>query len=140
MGLTIRVFIIDDEDSLVRLPIAKYERLLRRDPNESLMQYADKRIRYASVIAETENRKPFKIIRIEYAYLFFNSLGFIDSKEREKEIRLGMDMIPSYGEARESRRVIDAQHKFAKRRYKNRYLWTPSRELEVAIVDAVLSP
>ena len=135
-----RIFIVNDDDSLRRLPNAKYERMLNRDPKEPLMQYADKRIRYASVIFETENRRPVKIIRIEYSYLFFDSEGFIDSKEREKEIRLGMDMIPSYGDARESRRVIDAQHKFAKRRYKNQYLWTPSRELEVAIVDAVLSP
>ena len=32
MGLSIRVFIVEDDDSIKRLPLAQYERLLERDP------------------------------------------------------------------------------------------------------------
>ena len=85
MGLTMRIFIINDDDSLRRIPNTKYERMLRGDLNEPLMQYADKRIPYVLVIFETENRKPNKIIRIQYSYLIFDSKGFLDSQERERE-------------------------------------------------------
>ena len=139
MGLTMRVYIINDDDSLRRLPNAKYERMLRGDLNEPLMQYADKRIRYALVIVETENRKPNKIIRIEYSYLFFNSKGYLDTQEMDREMRLGINMVPPIMDDGKNPTVINAEYKFAKKRYTERYLWTPSNELEVAVVDAVFS-
>ena len=139
MGLTMRIFIINDDDSLRRIPNAKYERMLRGDPNEPLLEYADKRIRYALAIVETENRKPNKIIRIQYSYLFFDSKGFLDTQERERGMQLGVNMVPPFVNEGINSNVIDAEYKFAQKRYKERYLWTPARELEVAIVDAVFS-
>jgi len=139
MVLTMRIFIINDDDSLRRHPNAKYERMLRGDPNDPLMQYADKRIRYALVIVETESRKPNKIIRIQYSYLYFDSKGFLDTQERERGMQLGVKMVPQYVDEGKNSNVINAEYKFANKRYKERYLWTPSRELEVAIVDAVFS-
>ena len=47
MGLSIRVFIVEDDDSINRLPLAKYERLLKRSSDERLLKYAGKRVRYA---------------------------------------------------------------------------------------------
>ena len=134
-----RVYIINDDDSLRRIPNAKFERMLRGDPNEALMQYADKRIRHALVIVETENRKPNKIIRIQYSYLFFDSRGFLDTQEMDREMQLGINMVPPIMDDEKNSTVINAEYKFAKKSYTERYLWTPSRELEVAIVDAVFS-
>ena len=134
-----RIFIINGDDSLRRLPNAKYERMLRCDPNEPLIQYAGKRIRYALVIVETENRKPNKIIRIQYSYMFFDSKGFLDTQERERGMQLGVNMVPPFVDEGKNSTVINAEYKFTRKRYKERYLWTPTRELEVAIVDAVFS-
>ena len=139
MGLSLRIFIINDDGTFSRLAVSRYERLLRNDPEERLKQFAGKRIQYALVILETENRKPSKIIRIQYSYLFFDSEGFIDTEEREKEIRLGINMVPTYEEDQEARNVITAHHKFAKKRHSDRYGWAPSKELEEAIIDAVFS-
>ena len=139
MGLTMRIFIINDDDSLRRLPNAKYERMLRLDPNGPLIEYANKRIRYVLVIVETENRKPKKILRIEYSYLFFDSKGLLDIQEREREMQLGVSMVPAFMADGKTSTVNNAQYKFAKKRYKERYSWTPSREREVAIADAVFS-
>ena len=49
MGIGIRVFLVDDNDSLQRIPLAQLERLLRFDRGESLPEYARKRIRCAVV-------------------------------------------------------------------------------------------
>ena len=134
-----RIFIINDDDSLRRIPNTKYERMLRGDLNEPLMQYADKRIPYVLVIFETENRKPNKIIRIQYSYLIFDSKGFLDSQERERELQLGVNMIPPIVDEGKTSTVINAEYKFAEKRYKERFLWTPTPELEKKIVKAVFS-
>ena len=69
MGLSIRVFIVEDDDTIKRLPLARYERLLRRDPDERLSKYAGKRVRYALIVVDLVNRKPIEVVRDEYAYL-----------------------------------------------------------------------
>ena len=34
MGLGIRLFIVEEADTIKRLPLARYERLLKHDPDE----------------------------------------------------------------------------------------------------------
>jgi hypothetical protein len=76
MGLSIRIFVIEEDDTIKHLPLARYERLLKRDPNESLPKYA-------------------------------------------------------------GQRVIDARHKFAKKRYFDKYRWEPSDKIIAAIGEAI---
>ena len=60
MGLSIRIFIFEDDDTIKRLPLALYERLRKRDPNERLLEYAGKRVRYALIVVDLVNRKPIE--------------------------------------------------------------------------------
>jgi len=66
MGVGLRIFIVNDDNSLERLALTRYERLMRRDPDISFPQYSGKRVRYAEVAIELENRKPVEILRMEY--------------------------------------------------------------------------
>jgi hypothetical protein len=86
MGLGSRIFLVNDDGSLQRLSLARYERLLHRDPKERLPQYAGKRIRYVLVVLEIENRRPTEVILVQYSYLSFDSEGRIDAAEREKRL------------------------------------------------------
>ena len=45
MGLGMRIFIVKDDGSLERLSVGRYNRLLRHDSNERLLQYVGKRVR-----------------------------------------------------------------------------------------------
>ena len=137
MGIGLRIFLINDDDSLQRLAVAKYDRLLRRDLEERLPQYAGKRVRYALVAYEVENRKPVEILRIEYNYLSLDSEGRMDAAEQERQYRLAVDLLPPVLLARQPPQVVDAQHRFARKRYNHKYRWTPSPELEAAIVHAI---
>ncbi len=137
MGVGLRIFLINDDDSLQRLAVARYDRLLRRNPEERLPQYADKRVRYALVAYEVENRKPVEILKIEYNYLSLDSEGRIDAVEEEKTRRMAVDLFPPVLPEEQPRQVIDAKHLFAKKRYDAKYRWTPSPELETAIVRAI---
>ena len=68
----------------------RYNRLIKRDPDERFLEYADKRIRYVLVVLELENRKPVEILRIQYSYFAFGSQGHLREDEREKKARLSM--------------------------------------------------
>jgi hypothetical protein len=137
MGLGLRIFLVNDDDSLQRLPLVRYERLWRRDPEERLPQYAGKRTRYAEVLVEFDERKPVAIWRIQYFFLTFDSQGRLDPAEQERESKLAIEGLPNYSTEEQPSGLIDARHRFARKRYKDAYRWTPKREIEEAIVDAI---
>ena len=97
------------------------------------MQYAGKRIRYALIVLEMINRKPVEILMTEYSFLAFDSKGCLDTSEREKAARLAMDTLEPILPGKKSERIIDAKHKFAKKKFDDRYLWKPKPEIEAAI-------
>ena len=87
--MSLRVFLVNDDDSIQRLPLAQYDRLLERDFEECLPHYAGKRVRYALVVVDLVNRMPVEILRIQYPLLSFDSEGRIDPAKRKKEAKLG---------------------------------------------------
>ncbi len=137
MGLGTRIFIVKEDESLQRLSLKRYNRLIKGHPDEGLMQFSGKRIRYALMVLEMMNRKPIEILMAEYSFLAFDSQGRLDVSEREKSIRLAMDMLEPIDSERKSRKVIDVKHSIAKRRFDDRYLWKPSPEIETAIQRAI---
>ena len=138
MGIGCRVFFLDDDDSLQRISMAQLDRLLHFDRRESLQQYAGKRVRCATVILEVAGRQAQAIRNIDYFLLQFNDKGRIDKKDWEKGMRLGMELLPFIPNEELPKKVIHAQHRFAKRRYEHEFKWKPSRKVEEAIVAAML--
>ena len=137
MGIGIRIFLFDEKDSLQRLSLARLERLLRFDRGESLPQYAGKRIRCAMVFLWVAGKQVLSIRNVDYFLLRFDAKGRIDKKEWEKGMRLGMDLLPPVLDGKYPKQVIDAQHRFAKRRYEHEFKWKPNRKVEGAIVGAI---
>jgi hypothetical protein len=137
MGLGLRIFLVDDDDALERLSVAKFERLFRHDPQEMLPQYAGRRVRYALAIVELVNRKPVELVHAEYSFLHFDSEGRMDTAEMEKAARLALEALSPIFTNRERPQVVDARHRFAKKRFDDRYKWTPSRDLRSEIFKAI---
>jgi hypothetical protein len=139
MGIGCRVFFVDDNDSLQRIPMARLDRLLHFDRRESLQQYAGKRVRCAMVFLEVAGRQVLSVRNIDYFLLPFDAKGQINKKEWEKALRLGMDLLPSILNEEHPKKVINAQHRFAKRRYEHEFKWEPSPKVEEAIAAVILS-
>jgi hypothetical protein len=137
MGIGCRVFFVEDNDSLQRIPMARLDRLLRFDRVESLQRYAGKRVRCAMVFLEVAGRQVLTIRNIDYFLLTFDDKGRINKKEWEKGMRLGMDLLPPLFNEEHPKQVINVSHRFAKRRYEHEFKWKPSRKVEEAIVAAV---
>ena len=137
MGIGTRIFLIDENDSLHRISISRYNRIRNPDSDERFTQYAGKRMRCAMIFLEVEKKKPLSIIRTEYYYLPFDNKGRIDSAELEKRIRLSLEIVPPIFEEQSPKKVLDAQSRFAKKRYKHEFQWTPNQEIETAIMTAI---
>ncbi len=137
MGIACRVFFVEDNDCLQRISMTRLDRLLHYDRRESLQQYAGKRVRCALVFLEVAGRQVLSIRNADYFSLPFDAKGQINKKEWEKALRLGMDLLPPISDEQYPKQVIDAQHRFAKRRYEHEFKWKPNRKVEDAIVAAV---
>jgi len=141
MGFGFRVFFIDEDDSTIRTTLAKFERLRNQDPKEQLPKYANKKIRFAMAILEVKGKKPLSVIQIDYGYLSFDSEGKLDPKYLEDEMRIAMDVlpVPSLPESLggKTKNVINAQDKFAIKKYKNQFTWKPNPKIEKEIYDSI---
>ena len=137
MGLSIRVFIVEDDDTIKRLPLTRYERLLKRHPDERLPKYAGKRVRYALIVVDLVNRRPIEILRDEFGFLDFDDGGRLKVVELGKQESLALDMLAPLFYDQTNSRVIDARHKFAKKRYFDKFSWTPTDEIVAGIAAAV---
>ena len=137
MGLSIRVFIVEDDDSINRLPLAQYERLLKRGPDERLLKYAGKRVRYALLVVDLVNRRPIEIVRDQFGFLDFDDEGQLKIGEHEKKESLAFDMLAPILSDQTNSRVIDARHKFAKKSYLDKFSWEPTDEIIAAIAKAI---
>ena len=89
------------------------------------------------VFVEVTGRLVLSIRNTDYFLLTFDDKGRIDKKEWEKGMRLGMELLPYIPNEEHPKQVINAQHRFAKRRYEHEFKWKPSRKVEEAIVAAV---
>ena len=121
MGIGCRVFFVDDNDSLQRISMARLDRLLHFDRRESLPQYSGKRVRCAMIFVEVAGRRVLGIRNIDCFLLTFDDKGRIDRKEWEEGMRLGMELLPFIPDEDHPKQVVNARHRFAKRRYEHEF-------------------
>jgi len=91
------------------------------------------------VVLEVVGRNPISINHIDYYMLTFDGQGYIDAAELEKEARLAVEALPPYIDEEQSGRVIDARSHFAKKRYEHEFKWTPTPEIQAAIVSEIFN-
>ena len=137
MGKGCRIFLFDDNDSLQRLSMARLDRLLRFDRGESLPHFGGKRVRFARVFLELVGRQVLAITHIDYFLILFDAKGQINRKEWERGMRLGLELLPPLLNDQHPKQIVDARHRFAKRRYEHEFKWKPTRKVEEAIVAAI---
>lgn len=147
MGFSYRVFTVDEQDRIYRMSQKTFERLTCREPEEQCLEYSGRRVRFALVFVENENRKPVSIRKIEYGILAFDSDGRLDIEEQQRHMQLAVESTDFFGPAEQDdekgskdEKIIDATAHFAKRRMKNEFSWEPTAELENAVITSILKP
>jgi len=136
MGLSCRLFLVDENDVLYRLSNAKFDQMLRRPAEHRLPRFAGARVRMASVIVGLEDRKSIRVVRTNFSILSFDKTGRFDLATYEQPLRARMDL--AFGALRNettgSMNVIEAADRFVDRGGR----WEPSRAVARAIEQSAL--
>ena len=137
MGYSLRIYFIDKDDNIKKIPLTRFDRIRARDPKEKLDGYKNSRIRYAEVVVELENRKPVFMARVVYGYFKFDSNGLLDKKFLKDKWEITCNILSLPSSSDKSGKLIHANGRFAEKRFKNVFRWTPSPGLEKEIFDKI---
>lgn len=138
-SIAIRYFLIKDESEIIRLSNARFERLSSNPPKDNLEEFSDQRVRWVEIVVELENRKPSKILRITYGYLYFNSDGYLSFEHfMHDAVVVANAGAPNFIIEEGPHNVINAQREFAKKQRDHSVWWEPNTTLERQIMNAAM--
>ena len=133
MNIGIRVFLVENDGSLRPLPVRRFDGLLR---GETLFpEYAGKKMRYAMISVELDNRKAVEIVRADYGFVSFDACGRLDEKDMARQMRQVANTLSVPGQ---ESNFIDLRPQIAQQRYRAEFKWTPTAAEITAIERAVL--
>ena len=138
MGTSIRHILVDQNDAVIRLSNRLFQRLWDDSQGDTVPQFAGCRVRWAEAVVELQDRKPVRVLRVVFCYLYFDHEGCLDRDKVMKDAALMMEagigsIVPT-----KSGPVIHASSRFAARRRDHEAIWKPSLQLNKAIYDAAL--
>jgi len=137
MGVSLKAFIIDDDDTVHRITYAMYKRLVAQAREARLKQYANRRVRYALIAVKMKDRKSVDILHTEEGFFTFDSDGRLDLSSRKEEIKLVFDSLTPHTSNKTSSRVVDARHHFAKKKYEGKFTWKPTPQIAETIIRMI---
>jgi hypothetical protein len=136
MSIGVRIMFLDG-DRIIRVSQRRFERLVDRDLNEAMPEYAGQRIRCAMVYVQLADRKPVEVVRIDYMVLPLDPEGRVDADLQSRKMMLAGEMF-GFGMTGTAERVVDFGPYLAEKQYRAEYKWKPTENEERALVDLAL--
>ena len=136
MGLSSRIFLLDQDDCLYQLPNSTFGRIQQDPANNLITRFANMRVRMANLHVELLNRQPIRVIRATYGIFTFNAYGCFDPNifAHQQWARAEQALAPMSVEFGGTSIVVDAKTRFVAQGGH----WTPSPALASRICDAAL--
>ena len=127
MGIGIKTFVVKSDDTFEHWGLARFQRLF--DGELTVPEFAGQRLRYATVVYETEDRKATKLRRVDCHVMFIETDGRHHVQERMRDAMgaFSASTSPLPG-------VADARGEF----YRRSSGWKPSATLRAALIDAAM--
>jgi hypothetical protein len=136
MSIGVRIMFLDG-DRIIRVSQRRFERLVDRDLNEAMPEYAGQRIRCAMVYVQLADRKPLEVVRIDYMVLPLDPEGRVDADLQSRKMMLAGEMF-GFGMTGTAERVVDFGPYLAEKQYRAEYEWKPTENEERALVELAL--
>ena len=137
MSYSPRTFLLAPDDTLYRLPSAKFSRMLDDPASHPLARFAGQRVRMAEAIVEVHERTPRAVVRLVYEMLRFDEEGRLDRSAflRQNAALVELAMGRLFGESvTPGETIVDASSRFVAQGGR----WQPSASLERNIRRAAL--
>jgi hypothetical protein len=137
VSYSVRTFLLGPDDTLYRLPSAKFSRMLDDPPSHRLARFAGQRVRLAEAIVEVHERTPRAVVRLIFEMLGFDEEGRLDLpaflRQNAASVELAMGRL--FGESvTPGETIVDASSRFVAQGGR----WQPSPSLERKIRRAAL--
>lgn len=126
MGIGVRVFVVGTDGELQKWSYKRFERVF--DGQESVPAFAGRRLQYAMLFVDLEERRPVRVKHVEWRVLRIDNDG---KHNPTAAMRAAMDAFspPPLPET-----IVDARARFNQRASS----WTPTPKLKSAILEAAL--
>ena len=97
MGVSYRMFLVDESDRLYRLAVSKFDAMLRNATKHRYPLFAGQRVRAADVVVQLVGLKPKAILRMTFHMLTFDQAGCLDSDafRRQESSRAEVALAPA---------------------------------------------
>jgi hypothetical protein len=130
--------LVDQNDAVIPLSNRLFQKLWDNSQGDTLPQFAGCRVRCAEAAVELQERKPVRILRLVFCYLYFDDQGRLDRDKVMKDAALMVEAGIGGIAPPKSGSVIHAAPRFAARRRDHEATWKPSPEIHERICDAAL--
>jgi len=136
MGISCRMFLLDQDDSLYRLSSAKFNQMLRDPTSCRLTRFAGARVRMTNVAVELLDRQPIRVVWNTFGFLAFDDDGYFDSGtfDHHQRARAELAWAPLAAEPKGAAIIVDATTRFVAQGGR----WKPTRTLQRLIDEAAL--
>jgi|GEM_PF-688528 hypothetical protein len=136
MGISCRVFLVDQNDRIFRLPVTKFAQMLEEPAEHRFPSLSGQRIRAAEALVELIGREPTRVIRITFDILTFNDDGCLDSRKFSDQqfAHAELAIEPVISHANHKEKVVAAASKFIAQGGR----WIPSKTLAHIIYETAL--
>lgn len=130
------MFLLGQDDTLYRLPNARFDQMLRDPTSCRFPRFAGIRVRMTDVAVELIDRQPICVVWITFGFLTFDNEGYFDANAFDRQQRARAELalaLPSI-EIKTKGIVVDAANRFVSQGG----CWTPSSALQRRIDAAAL--
>jgi hypothetical protein len=136
MGLSSRMFLLDQDEGLYRLPNTQFDRMLRDPTSYPILRFAGTRVRMADVVVGLVDRQPIRVLWRTFGILTFDEAGCFDPSafNRHQRARAELALAPPIPESDGTAAVVDAKMRFVAQGGR----WVPPRALARRIDEAAL--
>ena len=136
MGISCRMFLLDQDDGLYRLSSAKFNQMLRDPTSCRLTRFAGARERMTNVAVELLDRQPIRVVWNTFGFLAFDDEGYFDSGtfDHHQRARAELAWAPLAAEPKGAAIIVDATTRFVAQGGR----WKPTRTLQRLIDEAAL--
>ena len=136
MGISCRMFLLDQDDTLYRLPNTKFDQMLRDPTSCRLPRFAGSRVRMTNVAVERIDRQSIRVVRITFGFLAFDDEGYFDASAFDRHQRALAELVwtRQSTDPKGEGSVVDAADRFVAQGGR----WTPSEALQQRIDAAAL--
>ncbi len=137
--MSICYIIIDDNNELIKIPTAKFHKLLDSDTGVSFIEYASKTMKYVEVAVVNENRKPISISYVGCHFITFNSKGMLNIDKYNEKTVSALNLSTLWDDQNHHENIITSEESsFKSKKHKNEHSWILSEEINSLIYNKIL--